>query len=96
MKSTKSKQRLDAAVFRAAAKRIEDGRSIYACHAIQDSNGTGWEDRHSAFFAKLFKTKGARSRNYGWFGDVRKKRNELARILALELAALIVEDGGEI
>lgn len=73
-----------------AAQRVELDKAAYACWAIEDVDGD------STFFLELFeqdaRNAGVDNFHHGFF-DVPNPENQIARALALELAALIAAKG---
>lgn len=75
--------------FREAAKMIEDGKYGFACVALE--NVTHFDNRHLKLFKRYFKQKTI-DIDGGWFGPSNDEQNQLARAIALDLMAEIVEE----
>lgn len=106
--SHKPKQRLDAAIFRAAANEMTAiefcpdteawcWRHIGACPALSEAcrNKTPSFD-YKEMLREWFAADVEEKWWFWWSADPMNDDARSARILALELAALIVEDGGKI
>lgn len=82
-----------AKIYRKAAERIEMTTALYCCDAIRREvpNDLSYNSKPIIFFEDLFKPENAHWIN-PWFG-VADQQTQGARILALLLAAEIVERG---
>jgi hypothetical protein len=80
--------KLNPEVYRNAIKKLDDPFVLFACVAISAS-----EDgvQHREEFERLFETEDPRQTGCAWFGNYFDPENRLAREIALDLMAEIVE-----